>query len=507
MIAEMVKDAQDAGDPIASRIKALKLEKNCFTMQLKNPYEEDGESMEVDIDIDISAYANARKYYDHRKDAAKKEQKTLDHSEKVFKNVEKKIKQQLKENTIKTNIVMAKKTLWFEKFFWFISSEGYLIIAGRDAQQNEMIVKRYLNKNDLYVHADIHGATSVVIKNHTETEISPKTINEAANMAVCFSASWDAKVVSVAYWVYSHQVQKTAPTGQYLSVGSFMIRGKKNYIPLQNLVLGFGILFRIDEESLEQRKSIKQQEQSNQLKDNLEEKSAFPDSTFKYKDVLEEHMAKTDDNDYTIVNTAENVKKKVKIITQKNLKKTNQTKVNKKTKQLDHQKQERSEFQTSMQIKNTDNTKEDLENKDPLKDNDEKEDNLAQNEPEDDEEENVAQNEPEDDEEEEEELSKSGIDSKKIISSLISNPNPTDNLLYAIPVCGPYTTLQGYKYKVKIIPGTTKRGKASKTALMIFLKEKTATEREKDLLKAIKDQDISKNMPAKVKIVAKIQNK
>lgn len=503
MIAEMVKDAQDAGDPIATRIKGLKLEKNCFTMHLKNPYEEDGESMEVDIDIDISAYANARKYYDHRKDAAKKEQKTLDHSEKVFKNVEKKIKQQLKESTIKTNIVMAKKTLWFEKFFWFISSEGYLIIAGRDAQQNEMIVKRYLNKNDLYVHADIHGATSVVIKNHTETEISPKTINEAANMAVCFSASWDAKVVSVAYWVYSHQVQKTAPTGQYLSVGSFMIRGKKNYIPLQNLVLGFGILFRIDEESLEQRKLIKQQEQSNQIKENVDEKIAFPDSTFKYKDILEEHMAKTDDNDYTIVNTAENVKKKVKIITQKNLKKTNQTKMNKKTNQLN---QKPLESKTNVKI--DDNKKENLENEDPLKNNDQKEENLAQNEPEDeDEEENVPQNEPEDDDDEEEELSKSGIDSKKIISSLISNPNQTDNLLYAIPVCGPYTTLQTYKYKVKLIPGTTKRGKASKTALMIFLKEKTATERERDLLKAIKDQDISKNMPAKVKIVAKIQNK
>lgn len=32
----------------------------------------------------------------------------------------------------------------FEKFLWFISSENYLVIAGRDQQQNEMIVKRYL---------------------------------------------------------------------------------------------------------------------------------------------------------------------------------------------------------------------------------------------------------------------------------------------------------------------------------------------------------------------------
>lgn len=32
----------------------------------------------------------------------------------------------------------------FEKFLWFISSENYLIIGGRDQQQNEIIVKRYL---------------------------------------------------------------------------------------------------------------------------------------------------------------------------------------------------------------------------------------------------------------------------------------------------------------------------------------------------------------------------
>lgn len=32
----------------------------------------------------------------------------------------------------------------FEKFLWFISAENYLVIAGRDQQQNEIIVKRYL---------------------------------------------------------------------------------------------------------------------------------------------------------------------------------------------------------------------------------------------------------------------------------------------------------------------------------------------------------------------------
>lgn len=45
-------------------------------------------------------------------------------------------------------------------------------------------------------------------------------------------------------------MSKTAPTGEYLTVGSFMIRGKKNFLPPHPLIMGFGILFRLDESSL-----------------------------------------------------------------------------------------------------------------------------------------------------------------------------------------------------------------------------------------------------------------
>jgi len=69
-------------------------------------------------------------------------------------------------------------------------------------------------------------------------------------MAVCNSSAWDSKVVLSAYWVEHHQVSKTAPTGEYLTTGSFMIRGQKNFLPPVTLVLGFGILFKVDEASI-----------------------------------------------------------------------------------------------------------------------------------------------------------------------------------------------------------------------------------------------------------------
>jgi predicted ribosome quality control (RQC) complex YloA/Tae2 family protein len=77
-----------------------------------------------------------------------------------------------------------RKVHWFEKFNWFISSENYLVISGRDAQQNEMVVKRYMSKGDIYVHADLHGASSTIIKNHRpDHTIPPLTLNQAG----CFT--------------------------------------------------------------------------------------------------------------------------------------------------------------------------------------------------------------------------------------------------------------------------------------------------------------------------------
>ena len=59
---------------------------------------------------------------------------------------------------------------------------------------------------DLYVHADLHGASSVVIKNNGKGDIPPKTLNEAGTMAICYSAAWEARVVTSAWWVYHNQV-------------------------------------------------------------------------------------------------------------------------------------------------------------------------------------------------------------------------------------------------------------------------------------------------------------
>lgn len=68
-------------------------------------------------------------------------------------------------------------------------------------------------------------------------------------MAVASSNAWDSKAGMSAWWVNADQVSKSAPTGEFLPTGSFMVRGKKNFLPPAQLLLGFGVMFRISEES------------------------------------------------------------------------------------------------------------------------------------------------------------------------------------------------------------------------------------------------------------------
>ncbi|XP_022096667.1 nuclear export mediator factor NEMF-like [Acanthaster planci] len=265
-INNIIHEAQAQQDPVASAIRSLKLDTNHITMMLRDPYEdqqEEDESLEepakkqkkkkkdkanyIDIDLGLSAYANARRFYEQKKFAKKKEQRTVDASEKAIKSAEKKTKQALKDVATVASINKTRKTYWFEKFYWFISSENYLVIAGRDQQQNEMVVKKYLSQDDIYVHADLHGASSVIVKNPTGGPVPPVTLQEAGVMAICYSVAWDAKVVTSAWWVHHDQVSKTAPTGEYLTTGSFMIRGKKNYLPPAQLMMGFGFMFKVDD--------------------------------------------------------------------------------------------------------------------------------------------------------------------------------------------------------------------------------------------------------------------
>ena len=210
--------------------------------------------LSVDVDLALSPWANARQYYDQKKTAAIKEQKTLESAAKALKSTERKI-----EETLKKGLKQEKQALrpvrmqfWFEKFIFFISSEGYLILSGKDALQTEIIYKKHLKKGDIYVHADLERAATVIIKNRpgkSDSPIPPSTLSQAGTLAVATSVAWDSKAVMSAWWVKADQISKVTSTGEYLRPGHFTVTGQKNFLLPAHLLLGFGVMFRISEES------------------------------------------------------------------------------------------------------------------------------------------------------------------------------------------------------------------------------------------------------------------
>lgn len=281
-IGKLIEREQKKRNPVAGIIKLpLNLEQNTITLLLAEEEEDEEDEVDeesetsseeetddekeepnkmadtrlsIDINLSLTPYANAREYYDQKRVASVKEQRTVEQSANALKSAEKKIVQDLKKGLKqeKPTMHLLRRQMWFEKFLWFISSDGYLVIGGKDASQDEMLYKKHLRKGDVYVHADIQGAASVIIKNNPKTPdapFPPSTLAQAGSLSVCSSNAWDSKAGMGAWWVNAEQVSKSAPTGEYLPAGNFMVRGNKNILTPQPLTLGFGLIFKISEES------------------------------------------------------------------------------------------------------------------------------------------------------------------------------------------------------------------------------------------------------------------
>jgi len=114
----------------------------------------------------------------------------------------------------------------------------------------------------------------------------------------------------------------------------------------------------------------------------------------------------------------------------------------------------------------------------------------------------------EDDQAVEEEQALENIqDELAIIDALTCAPSTDDGVLFVLPVCGPYSAMQKFKYKVKVTPGTGKRGKAVKMALSLFSRDKTITQAERALIKnLVMDDHVAQNIPGKVRVSAPMLN-
>ncbi|MEM2873018.1 MAG: ribosome rescue protein RqcH [Nitrososphaerales archaeon] len=215
-----IDDMKMAGNTLLVSIKGLKFEVDrkfsvmAFASQLYN----EAKSLEKKS----RAIESAEESLVAEKDALTKK---LEEHETVAKSEETKVK---------------REKAWFERYRWFITSDGLLAIGGRDSTSNSAIIRKHMKDNDIVFHADIPGSPFFILKDAGLK--MEQSVNETAQAVASYSRAWKEGFTSMdAYWVEPKQVKAQAPSGMYLPKGSFLIEGKKNYIKDLEIKIAIGV--------------------------------------------------------------------------------------------------------------------------------------------------------------------------------------------------------------------------------------------------------------------------
>lgn len=205
----------------------------------------------IEVDLSLTAYANASLYFDLKKNAVSKQKRVEKSSEMAIKNAELKIQRDLAK-TLKNeqdSLRTIRPKYWFEKFFWFITSDGFLCLAGKDDAQVDMIYFRHFNDSGYFVSSDVEDALKVFVLNpYKGRDVSPSALWQAGTFALLASNAWNSKTSASAWWMKGLNVSKRFD-GTLLDSGRLAYEGEKFYMPPGQLVMGFALLWMLDEES------------------------------------------------------------------------------------------------------------------------------------------------------------------------------------------------------------------------------------------------------------------
>lgn len=181
--------------------------------------------MEIEVDLAKSAQDNANDYFYKSKRAKRKKEG----AEQSVKGLEKKLEEaeQKLQKIEKKKIKIVAKKEWYEKFHWFFASNAMLAVGGRDAAQNELINSRHFEEKDLFFHADIFGASVVVLKNGIDASREVK--EEVAQFAACYSSAWKEGQTTVNVYSLKREQVTKSKSGGSLGTGAFAMSGEREW--------------------------------------------------------------------------------------------------------------------------------------------------------------------------------------------------------------------------------------------------------------------------------------
>ncbi|MCJ7559505.1 NFACT family protein, partial [Candidatus Bathyarchaeota archaeon] len=210
------------------------------------------DNLQFSLNLRRTLFENAAEYYERGKKAKQKSAgalTALEESSRKLAEIDRKVREaealksakptEAIEELVKRKVESKQ---WYEKFRWFTSSDGFLVVAGKDAVSNEVLVKKYTEPNDAVFHADVMGAPFVVVKAEGKAP-SEQALREAGEFAASFSRAWREGIGSAdVYWVKPDQLSKSGPSGESVPHGAFVVVGKRNWMRSVPLRLAIGVV-------------------------------------------------------------------------------------------------------------------------------------------------------------------------------------------------------------------------------------------------------------------------
>ncbi|MBN29575.1 MAG: hypothetical protein CMB34_02780 [Euryarchaeota archaeon] len=230
----------------------------------------DANGPQVLLELDASVHQNAQRYFE----SARKQKNKTSGADQALEETERKLKRARKSEAKqkasgKLNRLKRSKRMWFEQHRWGMVNGGHLMVGGKDAKGNDAVVKKHLSGDDMYLHADLHGAPSCSLRSAqgfaleerrpahlpadipayrlvdklADSALTEEKLAEAAVLALSWSRAWNGGGAhGTVYSVKPAQVSKSAQTGEFVGKGAFVIRGQRTWYKDMDVRIGIGIL-------------------------------------------------------------------------------------------------------------------------------------------------------------------------------------------------------------------------------------------------------------------------
>lgn len=227
-IEATLRHARESGDAAAQVVRELRPHNGTAVLRVEDT---EGRVRDVEVSLNASVQENADACYQ----AAKKGKARQEGASKALRDARARLDDLVRKGLDafgepRKKVARQKRHFWYESYRWTFTPGGLIAVGGRNAGQNDQVVKKYLRDGDRYVHADIHGAPSVVVRpvDAPPTDVGEDDLRVAGQFAVCSSRAWRQFGAASAYWVTPQQVDKTPRTGEFVPRGAWIVHGKRN---------------------------------------------------------------------------------------------------------------------------------------------------------------------------------------------------------------------------------------------------------------------------------------